>query len=80
MVISIIILSSAVAAFRIDIREAREWLFLVNSLIILLPRFSVKIFKVIDSGVVSRLGSITQREPRGLATRLRYDLVTFHLD
>ena len=80
MVISITILSSAVAAFRIDIREAGEWLFSANSLIISLPRFGVEIFKVIDGGVVSRLGSMTQREPRGLVTLLGYNPVTFHLD
>ena len=52
--ISIIILLSVIAAFRIDNCEVGELFFLANNLIISLPRFGVEISEIINGSVAGR--------------------------
>ena len=79
-IISVIILSSVVVAFRIDNYEVGKVFFLANNLIILLPYFSVEIFEIINGSIAGRFYIITYREFRGLAIFLGYNPVAFYLD
>ena len=78
-IISIIILSSVVAAFQIDNREVGEIFFLANNLIISPPRFNIEI-EIIGGDIINRFYIIIYREFRGLAIFLGYNPIAFYLD
>ena len=74
------ILSSALAAFRIDNLEVGELFFSANNLMISPPRFGVKISEVASGDVAGCFHLTTHQDLRGLATFLGYNPVAFHPD
>ena len=77
---SIIILLSALVAFRINNLEVEKLFFLINNLIILLLRFSVKISEVVGGSMAGRFYLRTYRELRGLTIFLGYNPIAFYPD
>ena len=73
-------LSSAVAVFQINNREAGELFFSMNNFIISPPHFGVKISEMAGGGVAGHFCMMTHQELRGLAMLLGYNPVTFHPD
>ena len=61
-------------------RKIREIFFLANNLIILPPRFDIKIFEITSNNITDRFRITTYREFRGLAIFLGYNLMIFYLD
>jgi len=79
-IISIIILSNIVIAFRNDNYGIKKLFFLINNLIIILLYFSIKIFEVINNNIVNYFYLIIYRELKGLIIFLKYNFITFYLD
>jgi hypothetical protein len=75
---SIIILLSVLAAFRINNREVGELFFSVNNLTRSPPRFSIEIFEVVGGSMAGRFRITTYRELRDLAIFLGYNPMAFY--
>ena len=67
-------------AFRSDNYKVRKLFFLINNLIILLLRFNIKIFKIINNNIVSYFYLIIYRELKNLIIFLKYNFIIFYLN